>query len=149
MLVEQIKKEVTEALKAKDALRLEVLRGVLAAFTNELVAQKRTPQETLEDDAALTVIKRLVKQRKDSIEQFTKGDRQDLADKEAAELKILEVYLPAMMSQDEIRKVALKKKDELGIEDQSKAGMLVGAVMRELKGQADGADVKAVIDSLF
>ena len=89
------------------------------------------------------------KQRKDSIEQFTAGGRQDLVDSEAAELSVLEKYLPQMMSRDEIKKVAEAKKAELGITDKTKLGQFVGALMKELKGKADGADVKAVAESMF
>ena len=96
-LHEKIKDEIREAMKAKEAVKLEVLRGMLAAFINELVAKKRKPNEILEDDEALAVIGRLAKQRKDSIEQFRKGGREDLVQNEEEELKILETYLPEMM----------------------------------------------------
>lgn len=144
-----IKDQMKDAMKAKDQVRLTVLRGISAAFTNELVAKKMTPQDELPDDDAMVVIKRLAKQRKDSIQQFTDAGRDELAADEQAELAVLEGFLPAMMSQDEIRPIAEAKKAELGVEDKSGAGRLVGAVMNELKGQADGGDVKAVVDSLF
>ncbi len=108
-----------------------------------------TPQSEVSDELALGVIKRLAKQRKDSIEQFRNGGREDLASQEEKELVILEELLPNMMSQEEIRPVAEKKKAELGIEDKSKMGILIGAVMKELAGQADGGDVKIVVQSLF
>ena len=146
---QQIRDEIKKAMLAKEALRLEVMRGLLAAFTNELVATKRTPQEPLPDEDALKVIKRAANQRKDSIEQFEKGNRKDLAEKERAELAIIETFLPKMMGKDEIRKVAEAKKAELGVTDKSKMGIFMGAVMKELKGQADGADVKEVVESLF
>ena len=98
---------------------------------------------------ALAVIRRGVKQRKDAIEQFTKGGRPELADNEKTECAILETYLPQMMSRDEIRTIAETKKAELNITDKSKVGQLTGAIMKELKGKADGADVKAVVDELF
>jgi uncharacterized protein YqeY len=101
------------------------------------------------DEEALAVVKRLVKQRKDSIEQFKKGNREDLVKVEEAELKILEVYLPQMMSKDEILKIAQKKKVELGITDKTKSNMLMSGLMKDLKGKADGADVKAVVEQLF
>ena len=148
-LHEQIKNEIKEAMKAKETVRLEVLRGIIAAFTNELVSKKRKPDEILEDDEGLQVIGRLAKQRKDSIEQFKKGNREDLVQIEEAELKILETYLPEMMSKKEIEKIAKQKKEELGIDDGAKKGMLMGALMKELKGKADGGDVKEVVDSLF
>lgn len=149
MLHDQFKESVKDAMRAKDQVRLLVIRGLLAAFTNELVATKRLPTATLPDEDALKVISRAVKQRKDSIEQFRKGSREDLAGKEEAELAILETYLPKMMPREEIEKITRAKQAELGIADRSKAGQLMGAVMKDLKGKADGGDVKAVIDALF
>lgn len=149
MLQTDIKNQIKDAMLKKEAVRLSVLRGLTAAFTNELVAQKRPPQEILSDEDCLKVIDRAVKQRKDSIEQFTKGNRADLADSEKAELAILETFLPAMMSQAQIRPIAEKKKAELGITDKTKAGMLMSALMKELKGKARGDDVKAVVDTLL
>jgi uncharacterized protein YqeY len=145
----QIKDEIKKAMLAKDTVRLTVMRGVSSAFTNELVAKGRKPQEELPDDEGLAVIKRLVKQRKDSIEQFTNGGREDLAADEKAELAILETYLPETMSKDDIRKVAEAKKAELGVTDKSKVGALIGAIAKELKGKAEGSDIKEVVDSLF
>lgn len=134
---------------AKDAVRLTTLRGLVSAFTNELVATQRKPQDFLTDEEVLTVIKRGVKQRKDSIQQFTDGGRSDLAESEQAELLILEKFLPQMMSRDEIKAIAEAKKSELGITEKTKQGLLMKAVMAELKGKADGGDVKAVVDGLF
>lgn len=148
-LHEQIKGEVKVAMLAKDAVRLSVVRGMLAAFTNELVATGKTPQDILSDEGVLKVIKRLSNQRKDSIEQFEKGGRPELAASEKAELAILDTYLPTLMSREEIMVVALAKKDALGVTDKSKAGQLTGAIMKDLAGKADGGDVKAVVDELF
>jgi uncharacterized protein YqeY len=103
----------------------------------------------LPDEGALAVITRTAKQRKDAIEQFEKGGRQDLADEDRAQLAILETYLPKMMDKSEVEVVAKAKKDELGITDGSKKGMLMSALMRDLKGKADGTVVKEVVDSLF
>jgi len=148
-LHQKIKKEMQEALKAKEELKLSVLRGLMSAFTNELVVKKRKPSEELGDEEVLTVISRGAKQRKDSIEQFRNGGRDDLAEKEEAELKIIEKYLPEMMGTEEIEKVARAKKEELGVTDKSKMGMLMGAVMSELKNKADGNQVKEIVESLF
>ncbi len=145
----KIREEIKEAMRQKDAVKLNVLRGILSAGTNELVAQGKKPNEEISDDDLLNVIRRLVKQRKDSIEQFKKGGREELAESEEAELKVLEEYLPAQMSKEEIEKVARAKKEELAVTDKSKMGILMGAVMSELKGKADGKDVKEVIESLF
>ncbi len=149
MLVDAIHSEMIVAMKAREGTKLRTLRGIISAFTNELVAQKRKPSEELEDEAVLTVIKRAVKQRLDSIEQFEKGGRSDLVEIEKAELEVLSAYLPETMNKDDIKKVAEAKKQELGIDDKSKIGMLIGAVIKELKGKADGGDVKDVVDNLF
>lgn len=148
-LQETIKGSLKEAMMAKDAVKMTVIRGLMSGFTNELVALGRTPQDALTDDEVLAVIRRGVKQRKDAIEQFVAGGREDLADSEKAELALLEVYLPAMMPREEIQKIAEAKKAELGIDDKSKSGMLMSTLMKELKGKADGADVKAVVEGLF
>ena len=137
------------AMMAKDQTKLDVLRGIISAFTNELVAKKRKPDEMLSDEDALAVISRLAKQRKDSIEQFKKGGREDLVKEEEVQLKILEAYLPEMMPREEIEKIAKAKKEELGITDPAKKGMLMSALMKELKGKADGAMVKELVDNLF
>ncbi len=149
MLQTDIRESIKDALRAKDEVRLSVFRGLTAAFVNELVATGRKPTDSLPDEDTLAVIRRMVKQRKDSIEQFRKGSREDLASREEAELKILETYLPKMMSWEEIEPVVKAKIAELGVTEKSKAGILTGAVIKELKGKADGADVKAVVDSLL
>lgn len=146
---EKIKELIKDAMRAKDELRKEVLRGILTAFVNELVAKRRTPQEILGDDDCVAVLKRLVKQRKDSAEQFTTGGRPELAEKEMKELAIIEEFLPTMMSREEIMKIAVAKKAELGITDKSALGKFIGAVLKECKGQADGNDVKAVAEELL
>jgi len=146
---EEIKKQMQDAMKARDELKLSVLRNILASFTNELVATKRTPQDKLSEEESLAVIKRLAKQRKESILQFNTGNRPELAEKEEKELVILEAYLPEMMSKEEILKIAEATKNKLGVQDKSKMGILIGAIMKELKGKADGKDVKEVIEGLF
>ena len=149
MLHEQIKNNIKEAMLAKDKVRLEVMRGLVTAFMNELVATGKTPQDVLTDEQTLTVITRLAKQRKDSIEQFKKGNRDDLVKEEEAQLAILETYLPKMMEKSEVEKIVLAKKEELGITDANKKGMLMSSLMKDLKGKADGNIVKEVVDQLF
>lgn len=142
-----IKNQIKDAMRAKDAVKLNVLRGLSSAFTNELITSKSSEPE-LSDDQAIAIIKRQVKQRKDSIEQFEKGGRPELAESEKTELSILETYLPETMSKDEIRKIAEAKMTELGSVDKSKMGMFMGSLMKELKGKADGGDVKEVVEEL-
>ena len=149
MLHEQIKGNIKEAMLAKDALRLKALRAMVAAFTNELVAKNKKPNEFLADEEVLAVITRLAKQRKDSIEQFRKGNREDLVKEEQDELLILETYLPKMMERGEVEKIAEAKKIELGINDIKEKGKLMSALMKDLKGKADGMTVKEAVDALF
>jgi uncharacterized protein YqeY len=148
-LHQQIKTDMVLAMKAKDADRVRVLRSLMTACTNELVATKHKPDEELGDTGALAVIQREAKKRKDSIEQFTKGGRLELAEGEKAELTIIEDYLPEMMRRSEVEEIVRAKQSELGITDSSKKGMLMGAVMKELSGKADGGLVKEIVDGLL
>jgi uncharacterized protein YqeY len=147
-LYKKIIDDAKEAMVKKEELRLNVLKGLKAAFMNEMLAKKTSTPE-LGDEETLNVVRRAVKQRRDSIEQFGKGGRKDLVDSEMAELKILEAYLPAMMSEADIKKVAEKKKAELGFSDKTKAGMLMSAIMKDLKGKADGTDVKRIVEEIL
>ena len=149
MLTAKIRADMTAAMKARDALRVATLRGALAAFTNELVAKGRKPTEELADTDAVTVLKRLAKQRKEASEVYTKGGRAELAEKEQNELKIIEEYLPQSAPREEIEKVARAKMAEIGVADASGMGKLTGAVMKEFAGRADGNEVKEVIGILL
>ena len=149
MLHSQIKNNIKEAMLAKDTVRLEVMRGLVSAFTNELVATGKTPQDLLTDEQVLVVITRLAQQRKDSIEQFKKGNRDDLVKEESAQLAILETYLPKLMDKSEVEKIVKMKKEEMGIIDPKEKGKLMSVIMKDLKGKADGSVVKEVVDALF
>ncbi len=149
MVHDKIKEGIKEAMKAKDTIRLDTLRGMSSAFTNELVAKGKTPQDTLADDEAQTVMMRLAKQRRDSISQYRTGGREDLAAEEEAQLAVIETFLPKMMDREEIEILARVKKEELNITDKTKAGQLTGVLMKDLKGKADGMLVKEVVESLF
>jgi uncharacterized protein YqeY len=148
MLIQKVKDDMKEAMKAKDDLRVQTLRGVIAGCTNELVAKGKKPTDEVDDALVHTLLKRLAKQRKDSAEQFEKGGRPELAQKELSELKILEGYLPQQASHEDIERVAKMKKEELNVDAAGK-GKLMGIVMKELGGNADGGLVKEVVDSLF
>jgi uncharacterized protein YqeY len=148
-LHESLKASIPEALKARDEVKLRTLRSLVTAMTNEVVAKKRKPDEFLTDDEALAVIKRAANQRKDSIEQYEKGGRPELAKPEYEELAVLESYLPAQMSREDIEKLAKAKMLEMGVTSKAEAGKFTGALMKELKGQADGTLVKEVVDSLL
>lgn len=146
---ETLKKSIPDAMRAKDEVQLRTLRSLVTAMTNEVVAKKRKPDEFLSDEEALAVVKRAASQRKDSIEQFENAGRTDLATPEKAELAIIESYLPQLMSREEIEPLAKAKIAELGATGKGDAGKLTGALMKDLKGKADGGDVKAVVDTLL
>ena len=146
---ETLKKSIPDALRARDEVRLRTLRSLVTAMTNEVIAKKRKPDELLTDEEAIIILKRAAGQRKDSIEQFEKASRNDLSEPEKAELVIIEAYLPAQMSREEIIAIAKAKMVELGISSKADAGKFTGILMKELKGNADGGDVKAVVDNLL
>ena len=110
MLTTQIRAEMITAMKARDSVRVNTLRGAMSAFTNELVAKGQRPTEELADQDAVIVLKRLAKQRKEAADVYTTGGRTELAEKELEELKIIESYLPQMASREDIEKVARAKK---------------------------------------
>jgi len=146
---ESIKKGIPDALRAHDDVRLRTLRSVVTLMTNEVVAKKRKPDEFLTDEEALVVLKRAANQRKDSIQQFTAAGRTELAEPEEAELAVIEAFLPTLMTREEIEPIAKAKMAEMGVSSKQDAGRFTGALMQELKGKADGGDVKAVVDSLL
>lgn len=146
---DNIQSQIKDALRAKDQVRLTTLRGVLAAFTNEAVVLGRTPQDKLTDPEAQTVIKRLVKQRKDSIDQFEQAGRTDLSENEKAELKILEEFLPPQMSEDQIREIVndvLRQAQDNNDPILNNRGALIGVIIKRIAGQADGALVKKIVE---
>jgi len=152
----ELKEAIKTAMKARETVKLNVLRGILTMITNDLVAKGRGPDGEITADEMLAVIVRASKQRKDSIEQFEKGGRPELAVAEKEELAIIQTLLPAQMSQDEIVLAAKAKAAKLGIDLSTKleagktgANKLMGMLMKDLKGRADGTVVKAVVDNLF
>jgi uncharacterized protein YqeY len=149
MTQQDLREAMKDAMRAKDPVKLAVIRGLLTALTNESITKGKGPEGVLTEEEVLTVIARAAKQRKDAMEQFIAGGRADLAQNEKAELEILSTMLPAQMSEDEVRAAAQAKATEMGVTDKSGANQLMGALMKDLKGKADGTLVKTVVDSLF
>jgi uncharacterized protein YqeY len=142
-----VKNDIIEAMRAKDSLRLDTLRGLIALFTNEIIAKKMPAStERLDDESVTLIIRRAVKQRREAIEQYEKGGRKDLADKERSEITILEKYLEPQMPYDEIRRFVADKL--IGV-DKANGAKMIGMIMKELKGKADGAMVKSVVDEIL
>ena len=144
---ENIKQELKNAMMAKEMDKLNTLRMLSSAFTNELVSQGRPPQEALSDEDVVKVLKREVKKRKDSIEQYINAERPELAEDEMKEVQIIEEFLPAQMSKEEIEMKIKTKLSESPI-DPTKKGQFIGMMMKELGGNADGQIVKSIIDEL-
>lgn len=144
-LQKDIKEQMKDAMRAKEKETVMTLRGLMSAFTNELVAQGKMPTDELTDEQAITVITREAKRRKDSIAQYEEAGRGELAEDEKKELAVLEGFLPELMSEDEVRAAVVAKKEELGVSDASEKGKLIGALMADLKGKADGGMVNRIV----
>jgi uncharacterized protein YqeY len=130
-LAEKIQKDLVEAMRAKDELRLSVVRGIKAAIKHKEVEKMRA----LDEQESLQILQTLVKQRKESIEQFTKGGRQELADKETKELAIIETYLPAGASPAEMDAAITKALAETGANSMKQMGAVVKAAKSALEGK--------------
>ena len=135
-LSEQIQKDMVEAMRSRDELRLSTLRMVKAALKNKEI-DKRGP---LDEKEAQQILATLIKQRRDSIEQFQKGGRQELADKEAAEIKLIEAYLPKALGEEEIAAAVKATIAEMGSPTLKDMGVVMKNVMAKL--QAGGARVE-------
>jgi uncharacterized protein YqeY len=140
-LKDQITEDMKTAMRAKDSERLGTIRLLLAALK-----QKEVDERVVLDDAAvIAIVDKLIKQRKDSLEAFTKAERKDLADKEAAELVVLQAYLPARLSADEVAAAVKAIVAELGASGPGDMGKVMGAVKAKLAGKADMGQVSAAV----
>ena len=140
-LKDRITEDMKTAMRAKDSARLLTIRGLLAALKQREVDERIT----LDDAAVIGIIDKLVKQRKDSITQFAAGGRQDLVDKETAELKVLEGYLPQRLSAEEVAAEVAKIVAEVGAKGPGDMGKVMGAVKTRLAGKADMGLVSAAV----
>ena len=141
-LKEQIVADVTVAMKAKDAARTSTLRMLKAAIVNRQIEKGGE----LDEEELLKLLRSQVKQRRDSVEQYEKGGRQDLADKELAEIAVIEGYLPQAASQEEIDKAVAEAIAETGASSMKEMGAVMKAVMPRLAGK--NADGRAVSDAV-
>jgi len=140
-LKDQITEDMKTAMRAKDSERLGTIRLLLAALK-----QKEVDERVVLDDAAVVaIIDKLIKQRKDSIEAFQKAERKDLVDKEAAEMVVLQVYLPARLSAEEVAAEVKAIVTELGATGPGDMGKVMGAVKAKLAGKADMGQVSAAV----
>jgi uncharacterized protein len=140
-LKDQITEDMKTAMRAKDSERLGTIRLLLAALK-----QKEVDERVVLDDAAVVaIVDKLIKQRKDSLEAFQKAERKDLADKEAAELIVLQAYLPARLSAEEVATAVKAIVAELGATGPGDMGKVMGAAKAKLAGKADMGQVSAAV----
>jgi len=149
MLQQKIRDDMLAAMKAKEQLKLDTLRMLITAMTNEMKAKGGALVDGMLDEDVVALIRREVKKRREASEAFTGGGRLQLAAKEDEERAVLETYLPALMSENDVRAAVLKKKEDLGITEKKDAGILMGRVMKDLQGKADGALVKKIVYALW
>jgi uncharacterized protein YqeY len=147
-LRQQISSDLIDAMKAKDTQKRDALRSIDSAIKNEEIAQQKR-EEGLDDVAVIAIIKRLVKQRKDSIKQYQAGGRDDLVEQEQVELKIIEKYLPEQMSQEQVREVVEDVISKTGATSKADMGKVMGAVMSQLGDKTDGNTVRAIVDEIL
>jgi uncharacterized protein len=142
-ILEQIDQDLLQALKSKDQKTTSTLRLLSAALKYERIKK----MQDLTDEDAIKVLKSELKKRRESIIDYTQGNRPDLAAKEQAEIPMIEKYLPAQMGEEELKaKIQVILQNQ---EDKENSGKVMGKVMAELKGQADGGAVKKILDELL
>lgn len=140
-LKDQITEDMKAAMRAKDSERLGTIRLLTAAMKQKEVDERIT----LGDVAVIAIVDKMLKQRKDSIEAFEKAGRQDLADKEIAEVKVLQAYLPARLSAEEVAAAVKAIVADLGAKGPGDMGKVMGAVKAQLAGKADMGQVSAAV----
>ena len=145
-LEQQIQKDIMEAMKAHDESRLNATRGIKSEI---LLAKTSGAEHELSDADVLKIIQKLVKQRKESAELYTQGNRPELAEKELAELKVMEAYLPKALSEDEVRNILKEVVAEVGATSPKDMGKVMGAATKKLAGQADGRLISTIVKELL
>jgi uncharacterized protein YqeY len=143
-MIDKIKKDLQEAQKAKEELKVSTLRLLLGAIKNFEIAKQGTSYVASDEEIA-SVVKKEVRQRKEAIEQFKAGGRNDLVEKETKELEILQKYLPEQLSEEEIQKLVDEKIKETGARSPADIGKVMGVLSGELKGKADMSLVSSIV----
>lgn len=145
-LTEKISADLITAMKAKDKVALEAIRAAKTAFT---LARAEKGTDTLSGDEELKIIQKLVKQRRESAEIYKTQNRPDLYEKEVTEADVLEKYLPAKMSEEELHKVIKAIIERVGAKSPAEMGKVMGVASKELAGKADGKEISAIVKQLL
>ena len=145
-ILNRVKQDLTDAMKAQDDVRRRALRSLRAALANKEIAKRRAGADSsLEDQEELAVVQKQVKQRRDSIEQYEEADRDDLAQKEREEIEVLEDYLPDRLSDEELAERLDALIDDVGATSMADMGPVMGRAMDELRGRVDGNRVREMV----
>ncbi len=144
-LKDRISEDIKIAMKAKDKVRLETVRSIKKVLLEKEVSLRPQGQESLTESQELEVLAQQAKQRRDSIEQYRQAGRDDLADKEAQELAIIEEYLPGQLSEEEVGAVVDEVIASIGATSAKDMGKVMGSVMQQLKGRAEGQKIQAIV----
>ncbi|MCC4043983.1 GatB/YqeY domain-containing protein [Enterococcus gallinarum] len=144
-LLSTLNDDMKTAMKAKDKETLQVIRMLKASIQNEQIKKGAD----LNEEEELTVLSREMKQRRDSLTEFEKADRTDLAEKVKGEIAIVEKYLPAQLDEAEIRQIVAGAIEKTGVSSPKEFGKVMGAVMPQVKGKADGNQVNAIVKELL
>ena len=145
-LEQQIQKDIMEAMKTHDTVRLNAVRAIKSEI---LLAKTSSTEHELEDSDVMKLIQKLVKQRKESAEMYVQAGRQELADNELAEAKFMESYLPKALSEDEVRNMLKQIIAEVGASSPKDMGKVMGAATKRLAGQADGRTISTIVKELL
>lgn len=145
-LKDQIQKDLIENMKAKNEAAVGAIRMLKTSIMKFETAGEA---KTANDEEIIQLVNKEIKQRKDSIEQFEKGNRPELAAKEKAEMAFLEKYMPAQMSEDEIKTIIKEGMSATGASTKADLGKLMGAIMPKVKGKADGGLVNRLVQSML
>jgi hypothetical protein len=146
-LKDRLAEDIKSAMKAKDKIRLETVRSIKKALLEKEVAVRPTGQDSLTEEQEIELLAQQAKQRRESIEQYRQGGRDDLADKEAEELAIIETYLPKQLSDEEIGSILDEIITSVGATSPKEMGKVMGVAMKQLKGKADGKKIQAIVKS--
>ncbi len=144
-LSEKIRKDMIAAVKAKDTLKVDILKMALASLKNSEIEKG----EDLDEKEQENILRKEAKKLKDAYEEYKQAGRDDLAEKEEAQLEILEAYLSKLMDESEVREFVEKKVKELGVQGPKDMGKVMGAVMKELQGKADGGVVNNIVKEVL
>ena len=146
-LKEQIGEDIKTAMKAKDKIRLQTVRSIKKAILEKEVELRPQGKDSLTPEQEIELLSQQAKQRRDSIEQFKNAGRDDLADKESQELEVIESYLPAQASDEEVETLVDELIATSGASTMKDLGKVMGPAMKQLKGKADGKKIQALVKS--